>query len=283
MTLAQRIKIIRKELGLNQTEFAQKIGITQTSLSQIEGEKNGISYDVYKAIVNEFNVDPTWLMDGLGEMFRSDLDSARSDKYSARSDKDSNSGAALSSRAESRDKRSVLPLVVQISNDQEENIVMVDKKAAAGYLQNQQDPEYIAKLPSFRLPGYYGKTFRAFEIMGDSMLPGIVPGDMIVGSYVESLTDIHIGSVYIVVLTDGSIVAKRVTARVNDFFELTSDNAAVYAPYSVKASDIAQIWKAESRITKDFSAPDEEESDPEARRLSTLERRLLELEKKMKS
>jgi transcriptional regulator with XRE-family HTH domain len=275
MTLAQRIKIIRKELGLNQTEFAQKIGITQTSLSQIEGEKNGISYDVYKAIVNEFNVDPTWLMDGLGEMF-SDLDSARSDNNSARSDNNS--------ARDDKNKRSVLPLVVQISNDQEENIVMVDKKAAAGYLQNQQDPEYIAKLPSFRLPGYYGKTFRAFEIMGDSMLPGIVPGDMIVGSYVESLTDIHIGSVYIVVLTDGSIVAKRVTARVNDFFELTSDNAAVYAPYSVKASDIAQIWKAESRITKDFSAPDEEvDNDPEAGRLSTLERRLLELEKKMKS
>lgn len=270
MTLAQRIKNLRKELGLNQTEFAQKIGITQTSLSQIEGEKNGISYDVFKAIVASFNVNPMWLMDGIGSMLSS-LGSAAQD-----------------------DKRAVLPLVVQVSNDDEENIVMVDKKAAAGYLQHQQDPEYISKLPSFRLPGYYGKTYRAFEITGDSMLPGIVPGDMIVGSYVESLKDIHIGSVYIVVLDDGSIVAKRITARVNDYFELKSDNEAVYAPYSVKASSIAQLWKAESRITKEFSLPSsfgvastdrsrgaQDNNSGEESKMSSLEQRLRDLERKL--
>lgn len=270
MTLAQRIKNIRKELGLNQTEFAQKIGITQTSLSQIEGEKNGISYDVFKAIVAEFNVNPMWLMDGLGEMFPlSSFGSAQDDKFgSLPADKNKNQ------------QRGVLPLVIQVSDDQEENIVMVDQKAAAGYLQHQQDPEYIAKLPSFRLPGYYGKTFRAFEITGDSMLPGIVPGDMIVGSYVESLNDIQIGSVYIVVLDDGSIVAKRITARVNDYFELKSDNAAVYEPYSVKASSIAQIWRAESRITKDFSEPEEANSETG---MTDIEKRIADLERRLKN
>jgi SOS-response transcriptional repressor LexA len=255
MTLAQRIKNLRKELGLNQTEFAQRIGITQTSLSQIEGEKNGISYDVYKSIVNEFKVDPMWLMDGIGSMFGS---SSSSDFGSAQSD-----------------KRSVLPLVVQVGPDEEENIVMVDKKAAAGYLQHQQDPEFIAKLPAFRLPGYRGKTFRAFEINGDSMLPGIVSGDMIVGSYVESLTDIKSGNVYIVVTHDGSIVAKRVSFLGNDTYELKSDNT-VYEPYAVKAEDIAQVWKAESRITRELPAPENTE------KLSDLEQRLLELERKMK-
>ena len=90
MTLAQRIKILRKQLGMSQTEFAGEIGITQTSLSQIEGEKNGISYDVYKAIVARFNVDPLWLMDGKGEMFRSE---------------------------EAQRRSGVLPLVVQVSGD----------------------------------------------------------------------------------------------------------------------------------------------------------------------
>lgn len=250
MTLAQRIKNLRKELGLNQTEFAQRIGITQTSLSQIEGEKNGISYDVYKAIVSEFAVDPIWLMDGVGSMFLSSFGSAQDDK------------------------RGALPLVVQIDSDEEENIVMVDKKAAAGYLQHQQDPEFIAKLPSFRLPGYSGKTFRAFEIMGDSMLPGICPKDMIVASYVESLNDIKNGSVYIVVTHDGSIVAKRVTSLGNDLFELKSDNT-VYEPYAVKAEDIGQIWKAESRITREFDKPSGNE------RMSSLEQRLLDLERKL--
>lgn len=251
MTLAQRIKNLRKELGLNQTEFATRIGITQTSLSQLEGEKNGISYDVFKSIVTEFNVNPVWLMDGIGTMYSSE-----------------NTAVTATSRG-------AIPLVVQVDKDDEENIVMVDRKAAAGYLQHQQDPDFISKLPSFRLPGFYGKSFRAFEITGDSMLPGINPGDMIVGSYVEALNEIRNGSVYIVVTHDGSIVAKRVTALGNDIYELKSDNA-VYEPYAVKAEDIAQIWKAESRITKKFEAPAGNE------RLSSLEQRLIELERKLK-
>jgi transcriptional regulator with XRE-family HTH domain len=247
MTLAQRIKIIRKQLGMSQTEFANDIGITQTSLSQLEGEKNGISYDVYKAIVAKFNVDPLWLMDGKGEMYISD---------------------------DAKNKSGALPLVVQISNDEEENIVMVDRKAAAGYLQGQSDPDYIAKLPSFRLPGFYGKTFRAFEIIGESMLPGIHPGDMLVGSYVEELVHIKRGNVYIVVTHDGSIVAKRIFPLGNNAFELRSDNL-VYEPYAVTSADIGQVWQVEARITKDIGKPEDN-------RFLELEMRLKDLEKKMK-
>lgn len=247
MTLAQRIKIIRKQLEMSQTEFANAIGITQTSLSQIEGEKNGISYDVYKAIVGKFNVDPLWLMDGKGEMYISN---------------------------EAKKKSGALPLVVQISGDEEENIVMVDRKAAAGYLQGQSDPDYIAKLPSFRLPGFYGKTFRAFEIIGDSMLPGIHPGDMLVGGYVEELAHIKKGNVYIVVMHDGSIVAKRINPLGNNVFELRSDNL-VYEAYAVRAEDIGQVWQVEARITKDIDKPDDN-------RFLELEMRLKDLETKIK-
>lgn len=247
MTLAQRIKIIRKQLEMSQTEFANAIGITQTSLSQIEGEKNGISYDVYKAIVGKFNVDPLWLMDGKGEMYISN---------------------------EAKKKSGALPLVVQISGDEEENIVMVDRKAAAGYLQGQSDPDYIAKLPSFRLPGFYGKTFRAFEIIGDSMLPGIHPGDMLVGGYVEELAHIKKGNVYIVVMHDGSIVAKRINPLGNNVFELRSDNL-VYEAYAVKAEDIGQVWQVEARITKNIDKPDDN-------RFLELEMRLKDLETKIK-
>ncbi|HTL83528.1 MAG TPA: helix-turn-helix domain-containing protein [Bacteroidia bacterium] len=249
MTLAQRIKNIRKQFGLSQTDFAEKIGITQTSLSQIEGEKNGISYDVFKGIIEKFDVDPTWLMDGTGNMMRH----------------------------ESAKKRTgAIPLVVAVDReDEEENIVVVDKKAAAGYLQGQQDPDYIAKLPSFRLPGFTGKTFRAFEIIGDSMLPGIKPSDMIVGSYMESLKDIKKGEVYIGVLHDGSIVAKRIVPIGGDKYEFRSDNTS-YDPYYINAEDIAQLWKAEARITKQLDKPSEGD------KFSALEQRLLDLEKKMK-
>ncbi|GAB4149162.1 MAG: hypothetical protein Fur0041_22440 [Bacteroidia bacterium] len=252
MSLAQRIKMIRKSVEMNQTDFANEIGITQTSLSQIEGEKNGISYDVFKAIVERFHVDPTWLMDGKGEMFRSEQSA--------------------------RKPGSVMPLVVTVADDGEENIVMVDKKAAAGYLQHQQDPEYMAKLPSFRLPGYYGRTFRAFEVTGTSMMPGIHPGDMLVGAYEDSLAHLRAGQVYVVVLNDGSIVAKRVRPSGFNRFELSSDNKE-YQPYEVSAEDIAQIWHVQARITKSIDPP---ESEKPGLALNALEKRLAELEKKIK-
>lgn len=247
MTLAQRIKFIRKSLDLSQTIFAAEIGITQTSLSQIEGGKNGISYDVYKAIIQRFNIDPLWLMDGEGEMQRSTAAQQRSG--------------------------SVIPLVVTVGNDGEENIVVVDRKAAAGYLRGAEDPHYFEKLPSFRLPGFYGRTYRAFEITGNSMHPGIHPGDLLVGAYEEALTHIRNNDIYIVVLHDGSIVAKRVRALASSSYELVSDNAE-YTPYTVNAADIAQIWHVQARITRQLEQPGAIRFDSLEQRLSQLERQL---------
>jgi hypothetical protein len=56
---------------------------------------------------------------------------------------------------------------------------------------------------------------------------------------------------------------------------LRSDNT-VYEAYAVKADDIAQVWKAESRITREF-----EKSSGENVRMSSLEQRLLDLERKL--
>jgi transcriptional regulator with XRE-family HTH domain len=245
MTLAQRIKFIRKSLDLSQTIFAAEIGITQTSLSQIESGKNGISYDVYKAIIQRFSINPLWLMDGEGEMQRSTQTERRS-------------GA-------------VLPLVVTVSNDGEENIVVVDRKAAAGYLRGAEDPGYFEKLPSFRLPGFYGRTYRAFEVSGNSMQPGIYPGDLLVGAYEDALTHIRNNDIYIVVLHDGSIVVKRVKPLASASFELISDNAE-YIPYTINACDIAQVWHVQARITRQLEQPD-------PIRFENLEQRLALLEK----
>lgn len=69
----QRIKKLRKALKLNQTEFASRLGITQTSLSQIEKEKHGISLDVFKGLVNNIGISPMWLLNGIGKIVRDDI------------------------------------------------------------------------------------------------------------------------------------------------------------------------------------------------------------------
>jgi transcriptional regulator with XRE-family HTH domain len=66
-----RLKLIRKELRLNQTEFARLIGLKQTALSMIEVGSTPLTDKNIKLICAAFNVNEQWLRTGKGEMFGS--------------------------------------------------------------------------------------------------------------------------------------------------------------------------------------------------------------------
>lgn len=66
----ERIRQLRKSLGLNQIEFGERIGLRQSSIASYE---KGIRIPldaVLMSICREFNVSETWLRTGDGEMFR---------------------------------------------------------------------------------------------------------------------------------------------------------------------------------------------------------------------
>lgn len=67
-----RIKEVRKTLGLSQEVFGGKIGITDASVSRLEKGERNPSDQTIKSICREFNVNYAWLTEGLGDMF-SDL------------------------------------------------------------------------------------------------------------------------------------------------------------------------------------------------------------------
>jgi transcriptional regulator with XRE-family HTH domain len=69
MTILDRIRLIRKTLGLKQGEVAQRIGLTQTALSMIELEKTTLADKNIKLICATFAVNEEWLRHGTGEMF----------------------------------------------------------------------------------------------------------------------------------------------------------------------------------------------------------------------
>ena len=68
MTIGNRIRTVRKTLGLNQTQFAEKIGITQRTLSGIEKEAVNLTERNAKEICRVFHVNNSWLQTGEGEM-----------------------------------------------------------------------------------------------------------------------------------------------------------------------------------------------------------------------
>lgn len=67
--MTERLKQLRKTLKINQTNFAQELGITQTAYSMIENGNNPLSDRHIKVICSAFNVSEHWLRTGDGEMF----------------------------------------------------------------------------------------------------------------------------------------------------------------------------------------------------------------------
>lgn len=66
----ERIRQLRKTLGLTLEKFGEPLGVKKNSLSQIENGINGLTEQLLKAICREWNVNEEWLRTGEGDMFR---------------------------------------------------------------------------------------------------------------------------------------------------------------------------------------------------------------------
>ena len=69
MSINERIKILRKDQGLNQIPFGEKIGLKKAAASKIEREGNTITERNIQIICSTFNVSRAWLERGEGEMY----------------------------------------------------------------------------------------------------------------------------------------------------------------------------------------------------------------------
>lgn len=69
MTQGERVKAVRKSLGLTLEIFGAKIGLKKSGLSLIENGRNGLTDSNAKAICREFGVNEDWLRTGVGDMF----------------------------------------------------------------------------------------------------------------------------------------------------------------------------------------------------------------------
>lgn len=67
--MLKRLKQARKSLGLNQSDFAKYLGLTQTGYSMIENGRNPLSERHIKVICKTFNISENWLQNGRGSMF----------------------------------------------------------------------------------------------------------------------------------------------------------------------------------------------------------------------
>lgn len=69
----QRIRELRKSLGLTLENFGKRVGVGKTAISRLENGSNGVTPQMFKSICREcWNgkfVNEEWLRNGIGEMF----------------------------------------------------------------------------------------------------------------------------------------------------------------------------------------------------------------------
>lgn len=61
-----RIVFLRESvLGLTQEQFAQKLHVTQSYISQLEAGRKPLTKSAYEKMLAVFNIDPEWLLYGV--------------------------------------------------------------------------------------------------------------------------------------------------------------------------------------------------------------------------
>jgi transcriptional regulator with XRE-family HTH domain len=232
MSLSKNLKFLRTSKNITQSELCEQLGVQRSMISAYEDGRSEPKLSTLIKLAEIFHVT-------VDELLNRDLE--------------------VSGRKVLQQKEFKI-LTIAADNQDKENILMVGQKASAGYLNGYADPEYMERLPQFHLPILSSHaSYRAFEITGDSMLP-LVSGTLIIGAYVEHVTDIKSGKTYVLITHSEGIVYKRVFNYLVEKgkFYLVSDNTQ-YAPYEVDAEDILEIWEARAFISTNFPQPKDRE------------------------
>jgi transcriptional regulator with XRE-family HTH domain len=218
--LNKNLKHLRIRKRLSQTRLSSRIGVGASSISAYEQRRSTPKISTLLKYSEYFNRK-------LDELVTEDIEAVDQQK------KQDTKGENLR----------ILPILVDDKND--EMISLVPIKAAAGYLNGHSDAEFISELPNFRMPFTElseNKTYRAFQIEGESMLP-VPAGAYIICEYVQDWELIKDNTSHIVVTTDDGIVYKRV---VKDFEHnqllLNSDNKE-YLSFEVSLNQVVEVWK----------------------------------------
>jgi len=214
---SKNLKYLRKLRGLTQEEFANKLMIKRSLLGAYEEERAEPRIEVLEVVADMFKLT-------LDELLRKDLGDSKGNYLAKRRAQKLAGGRP--------------------------DIPFVPVKAAAGYMAGYADPEFVDELNTFTLPMLSGGNFRAFEIIGDSMMP-TPSGSVIVGEKIENLGDLKSNQTYIVVSRSEGIVYKRVLKnnRSKNKLTMVSDNPS-YQPYSMNAEDVLEFWEAQMIISK---------------------------------
>ncbi|MTI21622.1 LexA family transcriptional regulator [Fulvivirga sp. RKSG066] len=248
----RRITVLRELLGLSQSEFANEVGVSQGALSQLERGKSNISLDTLQKISMAFQVNCNWLVNGQGDIYI---------------------------KGSTPNQVPVRESIVKVDMKDSALMPLIKEDAHAGYIKGLENTDYLNTLDVYKIPGFERGVHRLFEIVGDSMIPTIFPGEITVSSFIEDYKDLS-NSTLCVIITEEAIVAKRIFFYEGDrsILILKSDNSK-YKTYTINIDDVKEIWRIEAKITNSFTQDHTATDD----KLSSLESDVAELKSQLQN
>ena len=222
---AKHLKKVRQKFELTQKEFGLKLG-WHSSTADLERGKIKIPGSVITNLLDKFSINPLWIYGKSDRMYLN------------------------------VHQFQINPSVITVNSSGEENILMVDQKAAAGYPHNIQDKQWYEQMPAFDMPipEFRNSTYRGFQVEGDSMTPDFEEGDWVLARSVESMDDIKHSNVYIIVLVDSLLLKKISSSQDKNQLLLISIND-YYPPVVINKTDVQEVWEVRSKLTFSINDP----------------------------
>ena len=206
MTVKDRLKLFCKESGMPISVFEKSINVSNGYINSIS---KGLGIDILNTIIEKYsNLNIEWVLSGKGNMLKT-----------------SHEDSKLSSLEVTRSHN---PKYVEKKEDVQD-IPLFNFKASAGIKEILGPSSNDFLIDTIRIPDM-PKCDGAIKIMGDSMMPKLKPGDIIMYKEMPlNIQDLFYGEMYLVsyeIDGDYYVVVKyiRKSEKGEPFIKLVSEN-----------------------------------------------------------
>lgn len=218
--------LINHYCGGNKSQFAKKLGISAQGLSTWISRN---TFDIETIYSNCENISADWLITGEGDMLKESLKpiatTNREKLISTRSGSETHFEALTET---TKKDKGAIPLVSEraVGGFANEHFTIKEKDVLAYYV-----------IPKFR---HLGVDFM-IEVIGDSMIPRLYPGDIIACSIIHNSQFIQWNKPHLIATREQGLIVKRLRKSMEkDCLLAVSDNHE-YDPFDIPKDEIVGI------------------------------------------
>lgn len=213
-----RIKKIINAKGISDSQFARETETAQTTVANMFVRDSEPRSDLLEKIIAIYNVSPSWLLTGEGEMFINDV-------------------------AES------VPLQITPHGGEEAaGIPFYDIDVMAHIAESldlkEETPAGVLSIPGFK------DCIACFPVYGSSMEPKISNGDVIAVSQAVTCDQILWGEIYLVITNAWRVVKTVHPGKTKEYIILRSINPAYAGDTNVKKEDLRALYLVRGVVSR---------------------------------